>query len=107
MARVSPRRDSGRLPPGIQGRYSRFADIPVSNERVGDDPRIGDAPASTFAHCDSNPTNRAMTDRKTDSPETYRPSLDADRLRSSLLLTGTQVMIALLGAVLLTNGVLA
>lgn len=48
-----------------------------------------------------------MTDRKTDYLEMYRPSLDTDRLRSSLLLAGTQIMIALLGAVLLTNGALA
>ena len=48
-----------------------------------------------------------MTDRKTDYFETYRPSLDTDPLRSSLLLAGTQIMIALIGAVLLTNGVLA
>jgi hypothetical protein len=48
-----------------------------------------------------------MTDRKTDHFETYRPSLDTDRLRSSLLLAGTQIMVALLGAVLLTNGALA
>lgn len=48
-----------------------------------------------------------MTDRKTEYFETYRSSLDTDRLRSSLLLAGTQIMVALLGAVLLTNGVLA
>ncbi len=48
-----------------------------------------------------------MTDRKTDYFELYRPSLNSDRLRTSLLLAGTQIMIALLGAVLLTNGALA
>ena len=48
-----------------------------------------------------------MTDRKTDSFETYRPSFDTDRLRPALLLAGTQIMVALLGAVLLTNGALA
>jgi hypothetical protein len=48
-----------------------------------------------------------MTDRKTDYFETYRPSLDTDELRPALLVAGTQVMVALLGAVLLTNGALA
>ncbi len=48
-----------------------------------------------------------MTDRKTDDFEMYRPSLDTDELRPALLLTGAQVMIALVSAVLLTNGVLA
>jgi len=36
----------------------------------------------------------------------FQPSLDTDSLRPALLLAGTQVMVALLGAVLLTNGVL-
>jgi len=48
-----------------------------------------------------------MTDRKTDYFEMYRPSLNTDRLRSSLLLAGTQIVVALLGAVLLTSGALA
>jgi len=34
----------------------------------------------------------------------FQPSLDTDSLRSALLLAGTQVITALLGAVLLTNG---
>jgi hypothetical protein len=37
----------------------------------------------------------------------FRPSLDTDTLRPALLLAGTQVVIALLGAVLLTSGALA
>jgi hypothetical protein len=37
----------------------------------------------------------------------FRPSLNTDTLRPALLLAGAQVMIALLGAVLLTNGALA
>lgn len=48
-----------------------------------------------------------MTDRKTDDVESYRPSLDTDELRPALLVAGTQIMVALIGAVLLTNGVLA
>jgi hypothetical protein len=36
----------------------------------------------------------------------FVPSTQTDTLRPALLLTGTQVMIALLGAVLLTNGLL-
>ena len=43
---------------------------------------------------------------QTDSPS-FHPSLETDELRPALLITGTQVMIALLGAVLLTNGALA
>ena len=37
----------------------------------------------------------------------FRPSVNTDKLRPALLLAGTQVMIALIGSVLLTNGVLA
>jgi hypothetical protein len=37
----------------------------------------------------------------------FRPSIQTDDLRPALLMTGAQIMIALLGAVLLTNGVLA
>jgi hypothetical protein len=47
-----------------------------------------------------------MTDRTTNAAP-YRPSLDTDELRPALLVAGTQVMIALLGAVLLTSGALA
>jgi hypothetical protein len=44
-----------------------------------------------------------MTDPTTDRS----PSASTDPLRSAALLTGAQVLIALLGAVLLTNGLLA
>lgn len=47
-----------------------------------------------------------MTDQSTDRLS-FRPSLDTDKLRPALLLAGAQVMIALLGSVLLTNGLLA
>ena len=47
-----------------------------------------------------------MTDQTSDRP-TFRPSIDTDELRPALLLAGTQIMVALLGAVLLTNGALA
>jgi hypothetical protein len=47
-----------------------------------------------------------MTDHTTDA-SSFRPSLDTDELRPALLLAGTQIMVALLGAVLLTNGALA
>mgnify|MGYP006290731341 CR=1 FL=1 len=47
-----------------------------------------------------------MTDQRTDRLS-FRPSLDTDKLRPALLLAGAQVMIALLGSVLLTSGVLA
>lgn len=50
---------------------------------------------------------KAMTDHKADRSFSFRPSVDTDDLRPALLLAGTQVMIALLGAVLLTNGALA
>jgi hypothetical protein len=46
-----------------------------------------------------------MTNSHTDDAS-FAPSRSTDALRPALLLTGTQVMIALLGAVLLTNGVL-
>jgi hypothetical protein len=46
-----------------------------------------------------------MTDHNVDS-SSFVPSTTTDPLRPALLLTGTQVMIALLGAVLLTNGLL-
>jgi hypothetical protein len=47
-----------------------------------------------------------MTDHST-NPSPFRPSLDTDTLRPALLLAGAQIVIALLGSVLLTNGVLA
>lgn len=47
-----------------------------------------------------------MTDSMTRS-STFRSSLDTDELRPMLLLAGVQVIVALLGAVLLTNGLLA
>lgn len=37
----------------------------------------------------------------------YRVSIDTDQLRPALLLAGTQMIISLLGAVLLSSGVLA
>jgi hypothetical protein len=37
----------------------------------------------------------------------FRPSVNTDKLRPALLLAGTQVIVALVGATLLTNGVLA
>jgi hypothetical protein len=46
-----------------------------------------------------------MTDHHTDHAS-FAPSLTTDALRPAVLLAGTQVMIALLGAVLLTNGLL-
>jgi hypothetical protein len=48
-----------------------------------------------------------MTDSKMDLSSSFRPSITTDKLRPALLLTGAQIMIALLGAVLLTNGALA
>jgi len=47
-----------------------------------------------------------MTNHSTDR-DPVRPSVDTDTLRPALLLAGTQVVIALLGAVLLTSGALA
>jgi len=47
-----------------------------------------------------------MTDSITDRIS-FRPSIETDKLRPALLLTGVQVVVALVGAVLLTNGVLA
>lgn len=46
-----------------------------------------------------------MTNSTTNRPS-FRPSIDTDALRPALLLAGTQVMIALLGAVLLSHGAL-
>ena len=46
-----------------------------------------------------------MTDSTTDTA--FRPSIDTDELRPALLLAGTQIVVALVGAVLLTNGLLA
>lgn len=46
-----------------------------------------------------------MTDQNTDH-SAFVSSTTTDTLRPALLLAGTQVMIALLGAVLLTNGLL-
>ena len=48
-----------------------------------------------------------MTNHATDSTPTFRSSLDTDELRPVLLLAGTQVIVSLVGAVLLTNGLLA
>lgn len=48
-----------------------------------------------------------MTDREPHIPTSVRSSLDTDKLRPALLLFGTQIVIALIGSVLLTNGVLA
>jgi hypothetical protein len=47
-----------------------------------------------------------MTDHTTDA-SSFRPSLDTDELRPALLLAGTQVVVALVGAVLLSSGALA
>ncbi|WP_181149347.1 hypothetical protein [Salinibacter sp. 10B] len=47
-----------------------------------------------------------MTDHTTESTS-FRPSFDTDQLRPAVLLAGIQVIVALLSAVLLTNGVLA
>ena len=46
-----------------------------------------------------------MTAHNTDSVS-FHPSTVTDTLRPALLLTAAQVMIALLGAVFLTNGLL-
>lgn len=48
-----------------------------------------------------------MTDSSTDRSTSFRPSLTTDARRPVLLVAGVQVMIALIGAVLLTNGILA
>jgi hypothetical protein len=48
-----------------------------------------------------------MTDHKADRSFSFRPSVDTDALRPALLLAGTQMVIALVGAVLLTSGALA
>lgn len=48
-----------------------------------------------------------MTDHTTNTSPAFRPSIDTDELRPALLLAGTQIIIALVGAVLLTNGLLA
>jgi hypothetical protein len=42
-----------------------------------------------------------------DAPTAFRPSVTTDALRPALLLTAAQVLTALLGAVLLTSGLLA
>ncbi|HKL89335.1 MAG TPA: hypothetical protein VJ884_10040 [Salinibacter sp.] len=42
-----------------------------------------------------------------DFPFAFRPSVTTDTLRPVLLIAGTQVMVALLGSVLITNGLLA
>jgi len=47
-----------------------------------------------------------MTDQSPDL-STFRPSINTDELRPALLLASTQVVIALVAAVLLTNGALA
>jgi len=47
-----------------------------------------------------------MTDHTT-TRSFVRPSTNTDELRPALLLTGTQGIIALLGAVLITGGALA
>lgn len=54
----------------------------------------------------TNLASLTMMDSTTHS-STFRSSLDTDELRPLLLLTGVQVIVALLGAVLLTNGLLA
>ena len=51
--------------------------------------------------------SNAMTDSTTHLPAPFRPSITTDDLRPALLLAGTQVITALLGAVMLTNGALA
>jgi len=47
-----------------------------------------------------------MTDRTTDSAP-FRSSVDIDTLRPALLLAGAQIVVALISAVLLTNGTLS
>lgn len=48
-----------------------------------------------------------MTNHKPNRSTSFRPSTTTDELRPALLLAGTQVIIALIGSVLITNGVLA
>ncbi len=43
---------------------------------------------------------------ETDLPS-FRPSIDADELRPALLAAGTQIMVSLVGALLLSSGALA
>ena len=47
-----------------------------------------------------------MTDHSTESTS-FRSSFDTDQLRPAMLLAGTQVIVALVSAVLITNGLLA
>lgn len=47
-----------------------------------------------------------MTDSTTDG-SSFSPSIFTDPLRPALLLAGTQVLVTMLGAMLLTSGALA
>lgn len=64
-----------------------------------------DGSDTTFDNHELNPADHAMMNVN-DRPA-FRPSINTDKLRPALLLAGAQIMIALLGSVLLTNGVLA
>lgn len=45
-----------------------------------------------------------MTDTTTNRSTSFRPSITTDGRRPALILAGVQVMIALIGAVLITQG---
>ena len=57
--------------------------------------------------CELKPAFNAMSDQKKNRPSSFQPSMTTDTLRPAALLAGVQLVIALLGAILLTNGVLA
>lgn len=64
-------------------------------------------PTVSFTRFELKPADHVMSNQQTDLPSSFRPSINTDELRPALLLAGTQVLVALLGAVLLTNGALS
>ena len=74
----------------------------VLEGRCGDETGTGLPSQSTI-----NPARDVMNAPTKDFPFAFRPSVTTDTLRPVLLIAGTQVMVALLGSVLITNGLLA
>lgn len=61
----------------------------------------------SFIHVPLNILSNAMTDHTTKRSSSFRSFSTTDEIRSAVLLAATQVMIALLGAILITSSGLA
>lgn len=65
--------------------------------------RTGLSGLRTARTLETNPLRKTMKNQTDDLPSFFRPLFDAKDLRPYLLLVGLQILVALLGAVLVTN----